>query len=423
MRSRRVVITGMGVVSPNAHGLDKFTVALRRQTSGLKHIDQLRELGFSCQVAGVPDDLSSKLPDYLQEDELVAMNQSMIYAAIAAIDAFKDCGLRIPGRDEDYIYEDTGIIVGTGIGGVDTLVNDVVPKVEAKKIRRMGSTIVERIMMSSISARLCGILGTGNQVSSNSAACSTGTEAIIMGAERIKSGLANRMLVGGSECASPYVWAGFDAMRVLCKNFNDRPQQASRPMSASTGGFIPAAGAGILILEDRDTAMARGARIYAEFLGGTINSGGQRFGGSMTAPSAQGVQRCIKACLQQSELSPQEVDYVNGHLTGTMADPLEIHNWAEALCFSEKDRPLINSTKSLIGHGLGAAGALETIATVLQLYNGFVHGSSNCEDLHPDIAPFASHIPQESVDADLKVAMKASFGFGDVNSCLALRKN
>ena len=419
---RRVVVTGMGIVAPNGHGLEAFTKALKTQKSGLQHVAAMQELGFACQVAGIPADLSSKLPDYLNEDELLAMSESMVFAAVAAIDAFKSAELRIPDRDEDFIYEDTGAIVGTGIGGIDTVVEELVPKVSSGKIRRLGSSIIERIMMSSISAKLGGLLGLGNQVSSNSSACSTGTEAIIMGMERIRAGFAKRMVVGGAECSSPYTWAGFDAMRVLCRKFNEHPEQASRPMSATAAGFIPAAGAGILILEDRDTALERGAPIFAEILAGSINCGGQRFGGSMTAPSARGVQASIRNCLAQAGLEPSAVDYINGHLTGTMADPLEIKNWAEALCMQQGSTPLINSTKSLIGHGLGAAGAIETIATVLQLKNGFVHGSNNCEDLHPEIEAFASHIASQTVERDLEVAMKASFGFGDVNSCLAIKR-
>jgi 3-oxoacyl-(acyl-carrier-protein) synthase len=211
-------------------------------------------------------------------------------------------------------------------------------------------------------------------------------------------------------------------MRVLNRNHNHSPEDASRPLSASAGGFIPGSGAGILVIEDLESAEKRGARIYAEIMGVAINSGGMRAGGSMTAPSAKGVQRCIRLALMDADISPDAIDYINGHLTATMADPLEVRNWSEALERGPSRFPLINSTKSMIGHALGAAGAIESIATILQLAQGFVHGSRNCEDLHPEIQAFAEHVPHVTRDIPLSVAAKASFGFGDVNSCIIFKK-
>ncbi len=193
-------------------------------------------------------------------------------------------------------------------------------------------------------------------------------------------------------------------------------------MSESAGGFIPAGGSGILIIEELETALARGARIYAEILGTNLNCGGMRFGGSMTAPSPRGVQRCIRSAVLDAKVKPNEIDYINGHLTATMADALEPHNWSKALELSPDELPLINSTKSLIGHGLGATGGIECVATILQLHNGFMHPSLNCEDLHPDLEPFAQRIIHETVEQEISVAAKASFGFGDVNSCIIFRK-
>ena len=180
-----------------------------------------------------------------------------------------------------------------------------------------------------------------------------------MGAERIRAGLAERMLCGGAEAASHYIWSGFDAMRVLCRNFNDEPEKASRPLSASAGGFIPGSGAGVVMLESLESAQERGAKIYAELLGTAANCGGHRGGGSMTAPNPEGVQRCIRAAVQQAGIQPNEIDLINGHLTATMADVQELQNWSCALELPPEGLPLINSTKSLIGHGLGAAGGLE----------------------------------------------------------------
>ncbi len=252
---------------------------------------------------------------------------------------------------------DTGAIIGISVSGPDTMGGRVVPAVDSGKVRRLGSTIVEQIMGSSVSAKTAGLLGLGNQVTTNSSACATGCEAIIMAAERIRFGAAKRMLAGGSEGSSPYFWAAFDAMRVLDRDHNDAPSQASRPMSQSTGGFVPGAGAGILMLESLESAQARGARIYAEVLDGALNCGGQRDGGSMTAPNSAAVRDCIRMAMTQAGITPRDIDAVNGHLTGTFADPLELDNWSKALELRPRDFPWINSTKSLIGHGLGAADA------------------------------------------------------------------
>jgi 3-oxoacyl-(acyl-carrier-protein) synthase len=278
-------------------------------------------------------------------------------------------------------------------------------------------------MGSGVSARVSGLLALGNQVTSNSSACSTGTEAIVEGATRIRHGLAERMLCGGSEGHSHYSWAGFDAMRVLSRRFNDEPEKASRPMSASAGGFVPGAGAGVLHLESLESASKRGARIHAELLGGALNCGGHRGGGSMTAPNPESVRRCIRAALADAGLDPREIDAINGHLTATGADPNEVEAWAAALDRAPCDLPPITSTKSMIGHALGAAGAIESVACVQMLLGGYVHPSRNCEDVHPRIAPYAGSIPHERRPLpQLRTIIKASFGFGDVNACVVYRK-
>jgi len=241
--------------------------------------------------------------------------------------------------------------------------------------------------------------------------------------ERIRNGQATRMLAGGSEGASPYIWSGFDAMRVICRKFNDRPEQASRPMSASASGFVPGAGGAMFMLEELESALARGVRIYAEILGGMVNCGGHRMGGSITAPNPEGVRRCILGAIADAGIEPRQIDAINGHLTATYADPVEVKNWSAALERPPESFPYINSTKSMIGHCLGAAGAIECVAVVLQLCKGFIHPSLNCEDLHPEIVPFAKSIPHTAVaHPDLKIVAKAGFGFGDVNSCLIFKK-
>jgi 3-oxoacyl-(acyl-carrier-protein) synthase len=279
--------------------------------------------------------------------------------------------------------------------------------------------MVEQIMSSGNSARVAGLLGLGNWVSTNSSACNTGTEAIISAYHWIQEGRADRMLAGGSEGSSKYIWAGFDGMRVLNRTKNDAPAEASRPMSASAAGFVPGSGAGVLMLESLESAQQRGAKIYAEVLGSALTCGGHRMGGSMTAPNPIGVQRAIQGAVKSAGIRPEQIGAINGHLTATFADPMEVKNWSTALGLAPERMPLIHSTKSLIGHALGAAGAIEAVASVLELHHRFVHGSINCDDLHPELAPFASRIVHRTVDVpDLEIIAKASFGFGDVNGCV-----
>lgn len=420
---RRVVVTGLGVVAPNANGVGAFAEALRAGRSGIRKIDRLGELGFGCQVAAVPQGVDEIAESLFPGDELLAMNSNHRYACIAALEAWQDAGLERPERGDDRVDWDTGAILGTGIGGMDTVAEKVVPLTDAGKVRRLGSTVVEQVMASGISARVSGLLALGNQVTTNSSACSTGSEAIIEGMLRIRHGLAERMLCGGSEGASHHTWAGFDAMRVLARHSNDEPERASRPMSASAAGFVPGAGAGVLLLESLESALARGAHIHAEVQGGAVNCGGHRSGGSMTAPNPQGVRRCVRTALDDAGLAPADVDAINGHLTATGADPREVGAWADALERRPGELPAITATKSMIGHALGAAGAIESIASVVMLEGGFVHPSLNCEDVHEEIAPYASAIPHRLRPMpELRVLAKAGFGFGDVNACLVFRR-
>ena len=420
---RRVVVTGAGVIAPNGNGVADFELALRKGLSGIRRHEKMVELGFASCVAGVPQGVDELAASAFDEDLLRAMNSSHRYAALASLEAWRDAGLRVPAAGEDSTDWDAGAVIGTGIGGMDTIGERVVPLTDAGKARRLGSTAVEQVMASGVSARVGGILALGNQVTTNSSACSTGAEAISIAAERIRRGDAKRMLAGGAEGASPYIWSGFDAMRVLCRAHNDAPERASRPMSASAGGFVAAAGAGILLLESLESAQERGAPIRAELLGAAVNSGGQRGGGSMTAPNPEGVRRCIRAALVEAGVAPSEVGAINGHLTATGADPREVESWAAALDAKPGRLPPITSTKSMIGHALGAAGAIEAVACVLMLQGGFVHPSINCEDVHPEIAPHAASIPHQVRELPaLDVVVKAGFGFGDVNICLVFRK-
>ncbi len=419
----RVVVTGMGVAAPNAHGLDDFEQALREGRSGIRFQPLLEELKFGCQIAGVPENFDAIRKSYFDHEKLLSINDNIGYASVSAVDAWQDAGFSMPDGNDETVDWDTGVIAGCGIGGMDTIAQTVVPMVNEGRVRRLGSRVVEQVMNSGTSARIGGLIGAGNQVTSNSSACSTGNEAIINALWRIRTGLAKRMIAGGSEGATPYIWGGFDAMRVMSRKFNDNPAAGSRPLSATACGFVPGSGGAMLLLEDLETALARGAKIYAEVVGGAVNSGGQRMGGSMTAPNPEGVKRCIRMAVADAGIDPHQIDAINGHLTATYADPHEVKNWAEALERTPDNFPYINSTKSLIGHCLGAAGAIESVAAVLQVYRGFIHPSINSEDVHPDIAPYAAKIPQKCLELpQLTYLAKAGFGFGDVNSCIIFKK-
>lgn len=419
MSENRVVITGLGVVAPNALGTASFLSALQSGKSGISYRPDLEELQFACRVAGYPPLTEDYINGFLTPlQRRYIQGSGLLYGCLAGLEAWKDAALTILEKEEEADW-DAGCIFGGGQSSIE-VVREGIYKVDAGNVRRIGSSLIQQTMESSISAYLGGFLGLGNQLSSNSAACSTGSEAILMGYERIRSGRAQRMLVGSCNSSGPYIWAGFDSMRVLCRKFNDRPEQASRPMSERAAGFVPGSGAGAMVLESLASAKARGAQIYAELKGGHLNAGGQRQGGSMTAPNIKAIERCIRLALADSGISANELDAISGHLTATMGDPAEIGAWVRALDRSMEDFPKINSLKSLIGHCLSAAGAIESVAVVLQLVHGFLHPSKNAEDLHPEIAAqiSAACIPLQTEAANLRYMAKASFGFGDVNSCL-----
>jgi 3-oxoacyl-[acyl-carrier-protein] synthase I len=418
----RVVITGLGVVAPNGVGLENFTKAIQTGTSGIQFHQALKDKGFSCCIGGIPAISEEKIAAYLTPLQLRGFeSSSILYGCMAAIDAWKDAGFLVDETSE--LDSDSGIIFGTGNSGIEKL-REAIYKIDENQVKKLGSTSVVQTMSSGISAYLGGILGLGNQVTTNSSACATGTEALLMGFERIKNGKAKRMLVGSSSDSSLYTWGGFDAMRVMTYKHNDFPEKGSRPMSASAAGFVPGSGAGALILESLESALDRKATIYAEVLGGNINAGGQRNGGSLTAPNASAVEKCIIDAMKDAGISSEEIDAINGHLTATSKDDLEIENWAKALQRNGTNFPYINSLKSMIGHCLAASGAIESVATVLQIKLQFLFPNINCEDVHPAISSMIStdKILTKMISKDINIAAKASFGFGDVNACVIFKK-
>ncbi len=417
----RVVITGLGIVAPNAVGLESYRKNLQVGVTGIKAIPELEELGFRCTVGGEPEMESDMLDTYLsalQQKRIVA--SGVRYGVVAGLMAWTDSGMEVD-KDSPRL-PDTGVIMGAGMSGGDIYGAGVV-KVNEGKVKRLGSITCPNSMSSSSSAFLGGIIGAGNQVTTNASACASGTEALILGADRIRMGYADRMLCGACDSGSKYVRAGFDAMRVLNGKSNGQPEKASRPLSADAAGFVPGAGGGAYVLERLSSARARGARIYAEVLGGAVNSGGQREGGTMTAPNPRAIESVIQSALKHAQVKASDIELISGHLTGTRFDPEEIKAWARALDRRGESFPYIQALKSLTGHALSAAGALEAVALSLQLYYGFLHPNANCEPIHPEILEVIDEasIPRKHRKVEMRTGITASFGFGDVNACAVLR--
>ena len=424
MEKHRVVITGLGVVSANAVGVDNYEKALREGKSGIKHWPELDGINLRCQIGGAPDLSSVNLGDHLPR--LLAekiTNKGILYAMLAGVEAWKDAGLEPNTEKTDY---NSGMIFGAGDLSFDSFINRDFPAypIDKGESRKLGSRTISECMNSGAAAYLNNILGLGNRVQSNSSACITGSEAVLMGYEHLSQGRADRMICGSTEGDGRYIWAAFDAMRVLCSDSNEDPEFGSRPMSDSSSGFVPSGGSGALVLETLKSAKARGAKIYGEILGGHVNSGGQRSGGTMTAANPEAVQDCIKRAVKVSGIDPKEIDLINGHLTSTKGDPAEIRNWVAALGRSGEDFPMINTPKSMIGHAVAGAGSVELVASVLQLKKNFVHANLNIENIHPEISSeiFGGCIPTSCQDKEVNTIIKANFGFGDLNCALVLRK-
>lgn len=418
----RVVVTGLGVVAPNGNNLADFTHAIKNGLSGIKFDEELAALNFSCHISGKPHLSAERIQNYFAELELKNLDSTgILYGVIAGMDAWADAGLALNESDEPFF--DYGTIFGTGTLGVDKFRKSIY-KIDELQVKRLGSTAVSQTMTSGISAYLSGKIGLGNQVTTNSSACTTGTESLLMAFERIKAGQATCMIAGSTSDSGPYIWGGFDAMKVCTYKHNNEPEKGSRPMSASASGFVPSSGAGALVLESLQHALQRGAKIYAEVLGGNVNSGGQRGLGTMTAPNPTAVQHCIKNAIKNAQINANEIDLVSGHLTATAKDGLEIENWSKALNRSGKDFPYMNGIKGMIGHALSAAGSIECVAAVMQLHESFIMPNVNCEDLNPDIEKLIdkSCVPTQLINHGVSIIAKANFGFGDVNACVILKK-
>lgn len=421
--NERVVITGLGVVSPNGISISEFKENIINGVSGVRLIPELVNLKFECQIAGVPQLPANYELNYFTQLELSKFKANgVLYGVIAGTDAWRDAGL-MSGNVSSEPDWDSGMIFGIGTVSLQKM-HDSMHLIDKSEVKKLGSNSIVQTMPSSVSAYLTGKLSLGNQATVISSACATGTESILMAFERIKSGKAKRMLAGGLTESGPYTWGGFDAMRVTTYKHNHEPEKGSQPMGKNASGFVPGSGAGALVLESLTSALERGAHIYAEVLGGNVNSGGQKGDGSMTLPNSIGAQKCIQDAISDAGILANEVDVINGHLTSTSKCSLEIQNWSSALNRKGKNFPYITALKSMIGHTLGAAGAIESIAAVLQLEDGFLIPNLNCEEIDPEILKIvdAEKITQTYTKKDINIIAKSSFGFGDVNACVIFKK-
>ncbi|MGA9332792.1 MAG: beta-ketoacyl-ACP synthase I [Rudaea sp.] len=400
---RRVVVTGMGIVSCLGNALDTVSAALRELRSGISFIPEYLTRGLRSQIAGVPKiDLDVAIDRKLKR----FMGDAAAYAYVAMRDAIADAGLAI----EQITHPRCGVIAGSG-GGSARWQIETGDLLRDKGIRKVGPFMVPRTMCSTVSATLATAFGIRGLSYSISAACATSAHCIGAAADMIRHGMKDVMFAGGGEEEHWGMTAEFDAMGALASSHNDNPQAASRPYDRHRDGFVIGAGGGMLVLEEYEHAKARGAPIHAELVGYGVTSDGA----DMVAPSGEGAVRCMRMALNNVQAP---IDYLNTHGTATPAgDIVELRAVGEA--FGDAVPPL-SSTKALTGHSLGAASVHEAIYSLLMMRDGFMAGSDNITDLDPQAADFP--ILRESRPARLNTVMSNSFGFGGTNGTLVFAR-
>ena len=401
---RRVVVTGMGIVSSIGNDTQEVVASLREARSGIVRADKYAELGFRCQVHGMPT---------LNAEEIVDRRAMRFHGGgtawnhVAMDQAIRDAGLEA----SDVSNERTGIIMGSGGPSTRTIV-EAADITRDKGPKRIGPFAVPKAMSSTASATLATwfkIKGVNYSISS---ACATSSHCIGNAAEQIMLGRQDVMFAGGCEDLDWTLSALFDAMGAMSSKYNDTPATASRAYDKNRDGFVIAGGAGVLVLEELEHAKARGARIYAELVGYGATSDGY----DMVAPSGEGAARCMKQALATVKTP---IDYINPHATATpVGDAKEIE--AIRAVFGDKIPP-ISATKSLTGHSLGAAGVQEAIYSILMLGNDFICKSAHIEELDPAFADIP--IVRSLVDgAKLETVLSNSFGFGGTNATLVFQR-
>ena len=400
---RRVVITGMGIVSPLGDTIEDVLVSLKKGRSGIRYQKAYEELNLRSRIGSFT---RINIKEHVDKKILRFMGNAAAYAYIAMKQAIEDGGL----QEDEVSSARTGLIIGSG----GTSAENVVATADIMRnrgLRRLSPFMVPRTMSSTVSAGLTApfkIKGTCYAISS---ACATGAHCIGAAMEQIQLGKQDIVFAGGSDEEHWTQTSMFDAMGALSTKFNDTPQRASRPYDVDRDGFVVANGAGLVVVEEMEHARSRGATIYGELIG----YGATADGYEMVAPSGEGASRCMKIALNMAGSS---IDYINVHGTSTpIGDLVELQAIRDVF---NNNIPPISSTKSLSGHSLGAAGVHEAIYSLLMLNDNFICASANIENLDPKAADM--NIVTETRQETLQTVMSNSYGFGGTNACLIFRK-
>ena len=408
---RRVVVTGIGIVSSIGTNADAVTQSLRNGTSGIIAAPDYAELGFRSQVKGAVDiDLS----EHIDRKQMRFMGEGAGYAVVAMQQAVADSGL----SEAEVSHPRTGLIAGSGGPSTANLLA-AADITREKGPKRVGPYMVPRCMSSTVSACIATFFKIKGVNYSISSACSTSAHCITAGADAIRYGMQDVVFAGGGEELHWTLSVLFDAMGAMSSRYNDTPEKASRAYDANRDGFVIAGGGGMVVLEDYDRAKARGARIYAEIVGYGANSDGH----DMVAPSGEGAQRCMELALAGFDGNglTQPVDYINAHGTSTPVGDVKELEAVRAVFGARGYLPVVTSTKSLTGHSLGATGVQEAIYTMLMMQNNFIGASINIDE--PDEAIGDIPIPSACMEnKQISLALSNSFGFGGTNATLALAR-
>ena len=408
---RRVVVTGIGIVSSIGTDADAVTQSLRDGTSGIVAAPDYAELGFRSQVKGAVDiDLS----EHIDRKQMRFMGEGAGYAVVAMQQAVADSGL----SEAEVSHPRTGLIAGSGGPSTANLLA-AADITREKGPKRVGPYMVPRCMSSTVSACIATFFKIKGVNYTISSACSTSAHCITAGADAIRYGMQDVVFAGGGEELHWTLSVLFDAMGAMSSRYNDTPEKASRAYDANRDGFVIAGGGGMVVLEDYDRAVARGAKIYAEIVGYGANSDGH----DMVAPSGEGAQRCMELALAGFDGNGlvQPVDYINAHGTSTPVGDVKELEAVHAVFGPRGYLPVVTSTKSLTGHSLGATGVQEAIYTMLMMQNSFIGASINIDE--PDEAIGDIPIPSACMEnKQISLALSNSFGFGGTNATLALAR-
>ncbi len=408
---RRVAITGIGIVSSIGNNVEEVTASLRNGTSGIVAAPEYTELGFRSQVHGT---VKLDVTEHIDRKQLRFMGEGAAYAVLAMEQAIADAGL----DDHLVSHVKTGLVAGSGGPSTANLLAafDITRE---KGPKRIGPYMVPRCMSSTVSACIATFFKIKGINYSISSACSTSAHCITAGADAIRSGNQNIVFAGGGEELHWTLSVLFDAMGAMSSKYNDTPETASRPYDTDRDGFVIAGGGGMVVLEDMDHAIARGAKIYAELVGYGANSDGD----DMVAPSGEGAVRCMELSLAgfDGNALTDKVDYINAHGTSTPVGDVKELDAVRSVFGPRGYLPTVTSTKSLTGHSLGATGVQEAIYTLIMMQNNFIAASANISNPDPAIGDIP--IPQQRVDnVSIGLALSNSFGFGGTNATLALKK-